>query len=290
MSGHAILIAGGYGVVGGRIAADLAPQYPDRVVIAGRNPQRANTTAAAIGHGVRDRALDVTVPSAIPAALDDVAVVVNCIDQPRRGLLHAAIQRGLGYTDITPHLVELGRGAAHDHVDQAARASGARVLLGAGLVPGISNVIAAALARTLGGTDTIDTSLLLAADDRTGRASFADFLQELAMPFDVHVDGPDRPARAFSDPRLVEFPAPIGPQRAYLFPFSDRCCIRARWAPARRCRGWRWTLPGWRGCWRCWWAPGPRGWWRKPGSAARSPGSAALARRVRACRSGCALT
>lgn len=222
MSGHAILIAGGYGVVGGRIAADLAPSYPDRVVVAGRNLQQANTTAAAIGNGVRGRALDVTVPSAIPAALEDVAVVVNCVDQPRRGLLHAAIQRGLGYTDITPHLVELGRGAAYDRHDQAARASGARVLLGAGLVPGISNVMAAALARTLGGTDTIDASLLLAADDLTGPASFDYFLQELAMPFDVHRDGADRPARAFSDPRVVQFPAPIGPRRAYLFPFSDQ--------------------------------------------------------------------
>jgi len=250
MSGHAILIAGGYGVVGGRIAADLAPSYPDRVVVAGRNLQQANTTAAAIGNGVRGRALDVTVPSAIPAALEDVAVVVNCVDQPRRGLLHAAIQRGLGYTDITPHLVELGRGAAYDRHDQAARASGARVLLGAGLVPGISNVMAAALARTLGGTDTIDASLLLAADDLTGPASFDYFLQELAMPFDVHRDGADRPARAFSDPRVVQFPAPSGRGGPTCFPSPTRCCIRARWAPARRCRGWRWTLPGWRGCWR----------------------------------------
>jgi saccharopine dehydrogenase (NAD+, L-lysine-forming) len=222
MNGHAILIAGGYGVVGSRIAADLAPRYPDRVIIAGRNPQRATTTAAAIGHGVRGRALDVTVPSAIPAALEDVAVVINCIDQPRRGLLHAAIQQGLAYTDVTPHLVELGRGAAYEDLHQAARASGARVLLGAGLVPGIANVMAAALARTLGGTDAIDTSLLLAADDLTGPASFDYFLQELAMPFHVHVGGADRPVRAFSDPRVVGFPAPIGPRRAYLFPFSDQ--------------------------------------------------------------------
>jgi nucleoside-diphosphate-sugar epimerase len=40
MSGHAILIAGGYGVVGSRIAADLAPRYPDRIAIAGRTPGR----------------------------------------------------------------------------------------------------------------------------------------------------------------------------------------------------------------------------------------------------------
>ena len=57
-------------------------------------------------------------PSTIPGALEDVAVVVNCVDQPQRGLLHAAIQQGLAYTDITPYLVELGRGAAYDHLDR----------------------------------------------------------------------------------------------------------------------------------------------------------------------------
>jgi saccharopine dehydrogenase-like NADP-dependent oxidoreductase len=58
--GQAILIAGGYGVVGSRIAADLAPDYPGDVVVSGRNTERANATAAAIGHGVRGRVLDVT--------------------------------------------------------------------------------------------------------------------------------------------------------------------------------------------------------------------------------------
>jgi saccharopine dehydrogenase (NAD+, L-lysine forming) len=56
----------------------------------------------------------------------------------------------------------------------------------------------------------------------TGPASFDYFLQELAMPFVVHVDGTDRAARAFSEPRRVEFPAPWGVQPAYLFPFSDQ--------------------------------------------------------------------
>jgi saccharopine dehydrogenase (NAD+, L-lysine forming) len=133
---EAILIAGGYGVVGSRIATALAPEYPGRVIVAGRSGARANEAAARIGHGVRGRAVDVAVPSSIEAALDDVGVVVSCIDQPDRGLLHAAIERGLRYTDITPHLTELGRGAAYDQIDAAARKSGSRILLGTGLVPG----------------------------------------------------------------------------------------------------------------------------------------------------------
>ena len=42
------------------------------------------------------------------------------------------------------------------------------------------------------------------------------------MPFAVHVDGVDRPAQAFSDPRVIEFPSPFKPRSAYLFPFSDQ--------------------------------------------------------------------
>jgi saccharopine dehydrogenase-like NADP-dependent oxidoreductase len=80
------------------------------VIVAGRHIEHAKATAAAIGHGVRGRELDVTVEASIVAALQGVATVMSCIDQPRRGLLHAAIQRGLRYTDITPTLWSLGAG------------------------------------------------------------------------------------------------------------------------------------------------------------------------------------
>ncbi len=220
MTEQSILIAGGYGVVGQRIAAELAPDYP--VIVGGRHLEQAKAMAAAIGHGVRGRELDVTVEASIAVALQGVATVVSCIDQPRRDLLHAAIERGLRYTDITPHLMELGREAAYEEIGAAARRSGARVVLGTGIVPGISNVIVRALAHTLGGADVIETSLLLSASDTSGRASFDYFVKELTMPFAVHVDGTNRPAQAFSDPRLIEFPSPFGPRSAYLFPFSDQ--------------------------------------------------------------------
>ena len=218
--GRRVLIAGGYGIVGRRIAAELSPDY--EVIVAGRHLQRAEETAAAIGHHACGRALDVADDASITAALDGVVAVVSCIDQPQRRLLHAAIRRGLLYTDITPHLVELGRGAAYEALAAAAHASGACVVLGTGIVPGISNVIVRALANLLGGVDGVETSLLLSASDVTGPAAFDYFLQELTMPFEVRVDGTDRPARPFSEPRVVEFPQPFGPQHAYLFPFSDQ--------------------------------------------------------------------
>jgi len=222
IAAQGILIVGGSGVVGRRIAAELAPDYGNQVIIAGRNLDRAKIVAAKIGRDVRFREVDVNAPTSIAAALEDVAIVISCIDQPRRDVLHTAIERGLQYTDITPHLTELGRGTAFENIDAAARKSGARVVLGTGIVPGISNVMVRAIADALGGAEQIETSLQLSARDVAGPASFDYFLQELSMPFVVHVDGEDRQARAFSKPRPVVFPPPIGARPAYFFPFSDQ--------------------------------------------------------------------
>ena len=54
---------------GGRIAAQLAPDYPDRVVIAGRDLVRAQAIATGIGHGVLPRRIDIAKPSSIAAAV-----------------------------------------------------------------------------------------------------------------------------------------------------------------------------------------------------------------------------
>jgi saccharopine dehydrogenase (NAD+, L-lysine forming) len=222
VSSQKIFIVGGYGVVGTRIATQLATEYPGCLVISGRNPERADELAKSIGQGVRGRKIDVTAPTTIASALDDIAVVISCIDQPSRMLLWAAIERGLAYTDITPHLTELGRGAEFDKIDNASRQHGARIVLGTGIVPGISNVIARSLSDMLGGADEIETALVLDANDTKGPASLDYFVQELSMSFDVWLCGKDVLTRPFTAPKLVEFPPPIGAQPSYLFPFSDQ--------------------------------------------------------------------
>ena len=54
-----ILVVGGYGVVGRRIAALLAPAYPGRVVIGGRSLQRAQAACPQIGSGAKARRMDI---------------------------------------------------------------------------------------------------------------------------------------------------------------------------------------------------------------------------------------
>ena len=133
LNGTDILITGGYGTVGRRVAADLAPDYPDRIVVAGRSAEKAARLAAELGHSVRGRRVDVGDPDSVEAALGGVGVVMSCIDQPEPHLLRAAIGRGLAYTDIAPHLMT--RRPTEAMKAEATR-TGARIVLGSGIAPG----------------------------------------------------------------------------------------------------------------------------------------------------------
>jgi saccharopine dehydrogenase (NAD+, L-lysine forming) len=124
---NAILIVGGYGTIGRRLAADLAPDYPGRIIVAGRGVERVAQFEAVLGHGARGRPIDVDDPASVEAALDGVSLVVSCIDQSEPHLLRAAIAHGLAYTDITPHLIQRRPTEA---MKSDATHSGARALRG----------------------------------------------------------------------------------------------------------------------------------------------------------------
>lgn len=217
-----ILIAGGYGAVGGRVARELAPDHPGRIVIAGRDLDRAEKLAASIGSGARARRVDVRDRASVDRALAGVSLVVSCIDQPERQLFEAALDGGLAYTDITPHLMALRGTDLLDRWHERARRSGARVIIGTGLAPGISNMLVRAAADRAGGSERIETSILLSVGDDFGPASTSYLLEEIASPFAVHVDGAYCEARPLTSPAPIAFPPPLGKRRAYLFPFSDQ--------------------------------------------------------------------
>jgi len=74
-----ILVVGGYGVVGRLVAANLASQFPDRVVVAGRNVRRAQEFAESLAHGVRARRFDVNDAAQLADVLAGVGTVMVCV-------------------------------------------------------------------------------------------------------------------------------------------------------------------------------------------------------------------
>jgi saccharopine dehydrogenase (NAD+, L-lysine-forming) len=206
-----ILIVGGYGEVGRRIAALLEPMHPGSVFVAGRNPLQATE--------LRSRHIDVDDPVSIEAALVGVGTVVACVRQREPHLLRAAIRHGIAYTSIAPPWIEWPDLMP---LHEEAQHTGARLIFGTGLEPGIASVFAKMAADRLSRVDAIETALLLSVGDRYGLDSMNFILEELAQEYSILVDGERQPARAFASSVPIEFPAPIGQRRAYTMPFTDQ--------------------------------------------------------------------
>lgn len=212
-----ILITGGYGRIGSRIAERLAQRYPHCVIVADRDEAKAVHLAERIGHGAAGRALDVANPVSVATALDGVRLVVNCADRRSPDFLRAVIARGARYTDTSANLA-FWRLALD--LETEARGAGACVLLGAGLAPGASNVMARAVAQRVGGADSVETHLLLGG--ALGPTALESLLQSMPHPFTLTEEGRERAARSFEAGREIDFPAPIGRRTAHRFALPDQ--------------------------------------------------------------------
>ena len=211
MSGDKILIVGGYGEVGRRLAAQLEATLPGRVIVGGRHPEQAS--------GMHARRIDVDDERSIEEALDGIGVVVACVRQREPHLLRAAIRRGVAYTSIAPPWMPWPETAS---LRKEAERTGARVILAAGLEPGITSVLVRAAADRLGRVDAVETALLLGLGDAYGADSMAFILDEVTEPYSIVVGGHAQSANAFGRLKLVEFPPPVGLRRAYTMPFRDQ--------------------------------------------------------------------
>ncbi|WP_306061045.1 saccharopine dehydrogenase family protein [Natronococcus wangiae] len=219
MSCSSILVAGGYGTVGRYITDDLASTFPGRVIAGGRDEQKASALADKVGNGVVAQHLDVTDADSIDAALEGVGFVINTIDHPDARLFRAAIDHGFAFTSITPVLPvwETARS-----LSDRAEETGARIVLGTGIQPGISNMLARLGATRVGTVDTVSTALVLSIGDEFGPASLSEMMDLASHPYEIAISGYQKHVSPFDGESMVIFPEPVGERWTYLFPLPDQ--------------------------------------------------------------------
>ncbi len=143
MARPVILILGGYGVFGRRIAANLARHEEIDLVIAGRNPNAAATFVRSLGASrARSLAVDLARPDAIstliaakPAILVDTLgpFQVRNLALPRR-----CAERGIHYIDIADARTRVVDIAS---LDAVARVEHAAIISGASTVPALTTAV-----------------------------------------------------------------------------------------------------------------------------------------------------
>lgn len=164
-----ILIAGGYGLVGGMIARHIrAAGHDVELILAGRNPQSGDELARELGAQVTG--LDVADPAPGLAAVGRIDVVVAALQDPGDALLAAALAAGAGHIGI----VRTAETVASSVIATCAAAPRRPVLMLGHWQAGVLTLAAQLAARDFVRVDRVEMAALYDYADPIGPMTAAD--------------------------------------------------------------------------------------------------------------------
>jgi len=217
-----VFLLGGSGYFGRLLLDELLRETTARIVVAGRDLERAQRTCDELG---RERltplALDLASASAVNAALDGVALAI-CAAGPFQTLpttlAKSCIARGVAYIDLADDRRFVGRVR---ELAASARGELPTIATGWSAAPALSAVL---VSIASGGFETLDTiRVQLAPGNRNPRrrATVFSLLASVGRPIAIQRDGVWRTASGWSEPRSFGFPSPIGRRTGYLVDAPD---------------------------------------------------------------------
>jgi saccharopine dehydrogenase-like protein len=202
-----IVVLGGYGTFGARVSRALAARG-HRIVVAGRDLDRARTLARSLGpdHGAAEA--DATDVGSCRRAIRGAAVSAVCAG-PFSTLgttaAEAALAEGAHHVDIADDRGYVRRLRA---LDGAFAGAGRTAVFGASSLPAVSSALALSLAEGRPRPVAARVALFIGAANPKGEASVRALVDRLHR-----TDG----VPGFGDPRAVGFPEPFGTRDAYTF-------------------------------------------------------------------------
>ena len=210
-----IVVLGGYGHFGARIARTLADDAAMEVTVVGRDPTRAADAAAAItlagGRRVDAAALDVNgvdLAQRLRILAPDL-VVHTCgpFQERDHGVARAALAAGAHYVDLADaRRFVCGIRA----IDDAARSRDRLIVSGASTVPGLSGAVVDAFAHEFDALSSIDAGIAVANRTPRGRATVASVASGVGKQFGAWHDGAWKPAYGWQRLRRHRYPPPVG--------------------------------------------------------------------------------
>ncbi len=222
-----VVILGGTGIFGGRIAAGLAESSEIEVTIAARHPDRAIAFAAKIG--ARCVRCDIGELQSVEAVLKEADLLIHAAG-PFQGrdyrVAEACIRAGVHYLDLSD-----GREfvCGITALDASAKDRGVVVVSGASSVPAITDAMIAELAKEFTSIDTIQIALTPGNQNPRGPSTIGAILSYVGRPIRVWEQGQWTNVTGWSDCRVLEFPPKVGRRRVYRCETPDLELFPSRW-------------------------------------------------------------
>lgn len=233
-----VLVLGGYGQFGRHIVEALAGDADMAVVVAGRDPARAQALCDAL----RPRA-QATLSAAcidIERDLDDalahwrpdlVIHTAGPFQAQDYDVAQATLRHGAHYVDLAD-----GRAFVEgiDALDAQARAADRWVVAGASSVPGLSGAVVAAHAERFASLEAIEIGISPGNRTERGLATTRAILGYVGRPFDAMLEGVVRRVHGWQSLRRVRFDG-VGARWFARCDVPDLGVLPRRWPALRTC-------------------------------------------------------
>ncbi|WP_342378611.1 saccharopine dehydrogenase [Myxococcus stipitatus] len=197
---ESVVLVGGYGVVGLRLASLLRERHPELpLIIAGRRSEPAQALAERLGRA-RGVALDIRAPSPLSVLGGRPRAVVSLVNDPEDHLMMSAARDAVPLLDITRWTSRV-RAALMRLSGTPPRAP---VLLGSAWMAGLVPRMVAMVAPRVGALERVDVGIRFALADAAGPDSL-EYVDRLGLSFDVTEEGRERQVLPLTDGRRVTF-------------------------------------------------------------------------------------
>lgn len=229
-----ILVLGGYGNFGARIARALAGDPALRLLVGGRDGAKAADFAARLGGGAEGLAIDMADPDfALQLRRHQVELLIHTagpFQQQDYGVAEAAAAAGAHYIDLAD-----GRRFVCDfqgRLDARFKACGRVAITGASTVPALSSAVIDALSAGWRRLDQIDICIAPAQTAPRGLATMAAVLSYCGAPIQVWQDGRWQAQSGWAAPAERRF-ARLRPRLAALCDIPDLELLPAHYPGVR---------------------------------------------------------
>lgn len=167
-----ILIIGGTGAIGSGIAKELIKEKDvNRVQISARHIEKARQLEKELGEKVSVLQLDATEANQLAKAIKGVDVVINCGGPAYKiaiPIVKTVVKEGVNYIDLMDDPDPMMKVLENAELNKAAKKAGITVIVGSGLTPGLSNMLAKYGANKLDKVERIDVSWVFTSVSATG--------------------------------------------------------------------------------------------------------------------------
>lgn len=217
-----ILVVGGYGHVGRIVSHTLGKLFPGKVIAAGRNYQKAKELSLETEGKVMPLELDICSTAKSIQALDQVGVVVMCVEPNDLSFVQTCLQRGIHYVDVSGGYEYLAR---IESLKEEAIAGHATAVLSVGLTPGLTNLLASYCKSHLSSLCHVDMFIMLGLGEVHGEAALRWTFDNMNSHMEVREGGRVRRVGAFEESKRVRFAEGPGQHTAYRFNVADQYIV-----------------------------------------------------------------